>query len=1031
MTLRSPSASFAAKVVYDSGVDAEFPASGSTVDSSSEDNPFTEDTEEEDIKDDEGKSMYVTLFEDMIKVVLDKEPCLFVEEELQCFMAWHRLPYNAKYLFCRLALRKDKWHRLDMLNYEKELGSDGIRSAIETLCRRAEPEDIKPKVEELDEIPVKLFKDDVKPKLEPEEPQLPLAPEKEVKQNGPEVIDLTLDEEDEQPQAGPSRLSPVYEPPPPVFADDEDAATLLELLDCLRGPELDALAKQFKLKRTIKKREVLIEMLLRGSANQTTLSYLKTSKKGKEPMKQPPLQFGVKKPPLRQGTLPFKPTPQSVETQQERLRAMVIGKLTKCIRLNAHVVALFRRVDLVYFRRTQYAVNLITPAILARAKKRTYASYLYIRTPNIWRSREELIAYEEALALEAEVDALLDGPGWNSGSGQKGRSTMSCTPAPMSRKTPVTPGKGKGKAGSPVVLKGAVKMEDDEPDRLKNARKVKEILDRVFPTWQDLVAATSEADPERKSLERFECGHILTRVVCKGAHALGILKEYHQEVKVLEALLGQRRWRRGRRGRWYERRALVLMHHLKHEPGRMQEAMAVVVNALTDTDTHMIYRPKLVSRLTTLEKRLNVPLENRHRCKGSLEAATDVLAEGVRIYHRADSLVLDKGRVANQSPVKTQASSRLDDKSATSPVKVKQEKNPQKAGVKSIWQGLDGKEVSVEEYALQWYQEQDDGCRGSVGLLPDVDVGLQLTSATTVYLRYHCEGRIVTTLFGLLFWDVIFAPMPGAFETPYQAAPLDLVEDTFYYSRQELADARLAEIEAGKAAEIVEKTYDEQKDVMCVGVRWDMFTKEDLIGIAKCLQPNALVAICQLMCEDYAARTAGVPDLIIWNEEKGYAKFVEVKGPGDHLQENQKVWVDVLLQAGMPVELCHVHEPGQKPKLKRTGKTPKKEKGTAGRKRKRRADDWLAESEDEDEEEPDYSQLDRHSDEDEEEAQGPSPKKRRTRTQAQAAAEDVPQLPPEPVTPTRRRVEVVITSSPPRARTQSTSPRKRKRSEGD
>ena len=63
MTLRSPSASFAAKLVYDSGVDAEPPASGSTVDSSSEDNPFTEDTEEEDIKDEEGKSMYVTLFE--------------------------------------------------------------------------------------------------------------------------------------------------------------------------------------------------------------------------------------------------------------------------------------------------------------------------------------------------------------------------------------------------------------------------------------------------------------------------------------------------------------------------------------------------------------------------------------------------------------------------------------------------------------------------------------------------------------------------------------------------------------------------------------------------------------------------------------------------------------------------------------------------------------------------------------------------------------------------------------------------------
>ena len=51
----------------------------------------------------------------------------------------------------------------------------------------------------------------------------------------------------------------------------------------------------------------------------------------------------------------------------------------------------------------------------------------------------------------------------------------------------------------------------------------------------------------------------------------------------------------------------------------------------------------------------------------------------------------------------------------------------------------------------------------------------------------------------------------------------------------------------------------------------------------------ALAVICRLMCEDYAGRTGGVPDLIVWNEEEHWAKFVEVKGPGDSLQENQKV----------------------------------------------------------------------------------------------------------------------------------------------
>ena len=62
------------------------------------------------------------------------------------------------------------------------------------------------------------------------------------------------------------------------------------------------------------------------------------------------------------------------------------------------------------------------------------------------------------------------------------------------------------------------------------------------------------------------------------------------------------------------------------------------------------------------------------------------------------------------------------------------------------------------------------------------------------------------------------------------------------------------------------------------------------------MDKDVLVAICRLMCEDYGSRASGVPDLIVWNEDEGYAKFVEVKGPGDTLQENQKVSVSCPLR---------------------------------------------------------------------------------------------------------------------------------------
>ncbi|KAI0780638.1 hypothetical protein BD413DRAFT_619127 [Trametes elegans] len=958
---------------------------------------------------DERVSMYVKVFEEMLITVLQGEHNLFEPQELQCFMKYHRMPYSAQYLFCRLCLRKEgKWHRFSSLKYEAELG-DGIAHAIDILCGKApeEPEDVKPFMPDkgfmLPELtPDVPFVMDVQVKVEPDasdgdmdpadyaprvrQPQQEVARAVEqssdagrthgrsksprfpvIQDGGREIIDLTFDDDEEEeeplPVAGPS-TSPVHEPElpsrtPPVldfsrFSDDEEHAALHELLDCLTLEELRDVAKQLKIKLTKKRRDDLIDCIQRTSANQTTLAFpVKGVGRGKQKvMVQSKLPFAAaaKGKTFKQTRLPFKPQLDPGKTQFDSVRNIVMKKLQKCIKLNRAVVDLFRRANLVYFRSTQHTPDLLTPALLQRAKKWSYATYAHTRTPDIWRSREELLAYEQALKIEAEVDELLDNS-YNVRGGRAGRdrSTMSRTPAPRRTKTPAeTPGSTRGKNDT----------EKDENVRVRNAREVVRIMEEHYGHWEALVASKPDPDEDegrRAALQRFECGHVLTRVICKGAYAYGILHNYEQELRVLDALLAQRGWRRGRRGRWHDRRALILMQHLKDDPARnaAENALAGVIAALEDEDTHIVYRPMLERRLTRLERALDVPPDERHTCAGLPKKAERVPVVGVRVDKR---MHLDEaGRVAEKergldgwatcapSPQKRKAEVGGADRMS----KPTKPEKPEKIGGKSVWRGRDGEEVSVEMLALQHYEDQF-GCKG-----------------------FHCEGRIVTTLFGLLFWDVLFAPVPGAFETPYQAAPLDLAEDTFYYARQALADARRAEIEAGRAPEILEAAHAAHEGVMCVGVRWDLFTKEELVGIARCMDPKALSVVCQLMCEDYAGRTGGVPDLILWHEEEGWAKFVEVKGPGDSLQENQKAWIDVLLQAGMPVEVCDVYEFGKVPdKVKIDGPTPKKSAGkpktAAGQKRKRdESEDWLAGS---DGDSTDYSQLDRHPSEDEEEA---------------------------------------------------------------
>lgn len=149
-----------------------------------------------------------------------------------------------------------------------------------------------------------------------------------------------------------------------------------------------------------------------------------------------------------------------------------------------------------------------------------------MRTKDIWPSRCALLEYEKALEIEAEVDALLEGPGLVTGA--RARSTASKTPGPLMQrfKTPITPRKDLDihASVSPRSTRSRVKSSHlDELDdsrslfnessvdtsadtpRRQAAWAVRCILDDVYPRWQDMVSTKGECD-RPQSLIRFESG---------------------------------------------------------------------------------------------------------------------------------------------------------------------------------------------------------------------------------------------------------------------------------------------------------------------------------------------------------------------------------------------------------------------------------------------------------------------------------------------------------------------------------------------
>ena len=225
----------------------------------------------------------------MLATVLRHEHHLFTLDEIDCLAKYSKmscecagLPHNtassgadhARYLLVRLCLRKtDKWHRLNTLKYEGELG-DNIRQAIAELCGKvvtperdnaanaaASGQEGSTKTE-----PLHLSQDILpfaKVKEEPHDASIPDEPEQTATSSRPELIDHAMHADNaEQPgpvQQGagtaPQReaiATRLEEKAHMVFAEDESSASLRDLLECLTVEELKAVAKQFKVKGSAK-----------------------------------------------------------------------------------------------------------------------------------------------------------------------------------------------------------------------------------------------------------------------------------------------------------------------------------------------------------------------------------------------------------------------------------------------------------------------------------------------------------------------------------------------------------------------------------------------------------------------------------------------------------------------------------------------------------------------------------------------------------------------------------------------------------
>jgi hypothetical protein len=171
---------------------------------------------------------------------------------------------------------------------------------------------------------------------------------------------------------------------------------------------------------------------------------------------------------------------------------------------------------------------------------------------------------------------------------------------------------------------------------------------------------------------------------------------------------------------------------------------------------------------------------------------------------------------------------------------------------------------------------------------------------------FYVENALINALFGLLCWRAIFSAIPGAFFHPFHRGPADLYSADFLQRRAAAFKLCLAELDGDAYRDTIRTTYQQKCGIQSPFVFWEALSEELIDMALDCIPAAHLKKWCERILLDIKANRTGFPDLIqFWPAERRY-NMIEVKGPGDRLQDNQMRWIEYCAAHQMPISVCYL-----------------------------------------------------------------------------------------------------------------------------
>ena len=173
---------------------------------------------------------------------------------------------------------------------------------------------------------------------------------------------------------------------------------------------------------------------------------------------------------------------------------------------------------------------------------------------------------------------------------------------------------------------------------------------------------------------------------------------------------------------------------------------------------------------------------------------------------------------------------------------------------------------------------------------------------------FHAENWLWKSLFGLAFWDIVFAPVSGAFQHPFQAGPLDLYTPDFRHRRARGIEHRLRALENGEwpGGRLLD-VFDRKRGIRNRLVTWSEGARPLLELALGHLEGRHLAIVFDRLSRDLQRYRRGFPDLFVVRPGRTPTfELLEVKGPGDQLRPEQRTWLAYMERQKVPVSVLRV-----------------------------------------------------------------------------------------------------------------------------